>query len=466
MRTMKTLTSAAALMLLASLACPAFAAVDKPGDYAYAMPLTVSARNGVVQLRLPKEVYLNSRSAQLYDVRVFDAAGKVLPHAFMQAAPRVQARIEQIPVKLFPVPEAASGAGFQNDVEIRTSADGAVTSVTTRHGASGQTRQESGAALVLDLGKRTGADDRPVNALIFMLPDGADNYQAEVQLEVSDDLQHWETAGFAHLSRLRNANLDVLQNNRMEFSARRFRYARLSWRHGRPVQFTGILAEAPESTEVLPALDNVTLQPHEGLIPGELVYEAGIAIPVRRMRLDFSEPNIVMPVLIGSHVKRKGDGTIAFAPRRQATFFKINQDGQQRTSGELALDDQHAQAWVVRPLEQAGARPQMTISWAPESVVFLASGSPPYTLHVGRPNAAPGHRDLAQVAPGFAPVELQSLEQAVPGKLTQTRAIQAGEEGQGAARLRIIALWSVLLLGVAVLAFMAWRLLRQMKEPE
>jgi hypothetical protein len=33
------------------------------------------ARQGVLQVRLPKEVYLHSRSAMLDDVRVFDASG-------------------------------------------------------------------------------------------------------------------------------------------------------------------------------------------------------------------------------------------------------------------------------------------------------------------------------------------------------------------------------------------------------
>ncbi|UUZ46741.1 DUF3999 domain-containing protein [Massilia sp. B-10] len=108
----------------------------------------------------------------------------------------MQARIAQFPVKMFPVPVTGNGADIQNDVEIRTSTDGSVTSVTTRHSASGQLRQEAGGTLVLDLGKSTGTPNRQVNALVFALPDGVDNYQAQVQLEVSDDLQQWETAGF------------------------------------------------------------------------------------------------------------------------------------------------------------------------------------------------------------------------------------------------------------------------------
>jgi hypothetical protein len=461
---MRSTTSLALTALLACGACHAAALQDTPRHYTHAMELTVSARNAVVQLRLPKEVYLHSRSASLNDLRVFDAAGKMLPFALMQPAPKVQARIEQIPVKMFPVATGERGTEVQNDVDIRTSADGTVTSVTTRRTPYGAAARDAGAVLVLDLSRPAGTHSRPVNALIFMLPDGVDNYQAQVQLEVSDDLQRWETAGFAHLSRLRNSKLDTLQNNRMEFEARSFRYARLTWRQGRPVPFSGILAESPESTEVPPALDSVTLLPHDGLIAGELVYDAGIAIPVRRMNLEFAEQNIVMPVLIGSHVKRPADSTLAFAPRRQATFFKINQDGQERKSGELALDDLHAQAWVLRPVEQSSARPHMTLSWAPEALVFMASGAPPYTLHFGRAGATPGQRDFSQVAPGFTARELQALEQAAPGKLTHNSAAPAAQDDSAPARLRIIALWSVLLLGVAVLAFMAWRLLRQMKD--
>lgn len=448
--------------------CANAQASDTPADYSYAMPLTVSAKNAVVQLRLPKEVYLHARSAALDDVRIFDASGKALPYALVQPVVQTQASRREIPVKLFPVGISAGDTrDVRNDVEIRTSPDGAVISITTRHRSPEQPAQSSTGALVLDVGRT----DAAIGALVFTLPEGVDNYEGQVQLEVSDDLRRWDTVGYASLSWLQNRERDTLRNNRMEFDARAFRYARLSWRQGKPVQFASIVAEVPETMAVPQALDSVTVKPRAGLFADDLVYDAAIAIPVRRMQLVFAEQNIVLPAQVGTYIEPlnlKGTKASApsFVPRLQATFFKISQNGQPRSSGELDLPDLHAQAWVLRPLEATSARPEMKLSWAPMAMVFMASGAAPYTLHVGRDGAKPGQREVAQVAPGFTPAELQALEQAVPGALNQSSAVPAQTDGHESARLRIFALWGALLLGVGVLGYMAWRLLSQMKEAD
>jgi len=459
---MRNLPALTALVL--AFTCATAQAGDTPADYSHALPLTVSAKNAVVQLRLPKDVYLHARSATLDDLRIFDASGKALPYALVQPAAQTQASRRQLPVKLFPVGISAGDTrDVRNDVDIRTSADGAVTSITTRHTSAGQ--QPAAGALVLDVGK----SDAAIDALVFTLPEGVDNYEGQVQLEVSDDLRRWDTVGYASLSWLQNREHDTLRNNRMEFEARAFRYARLSWRQGKPLQFASIVAEVPQAVATPPILDSVTLKPRAGLFPNDLVYDAAVAIPVRRMNLVFSEQNIVLPALVGTYIEPpnlKGAKATppSFVPRLQATFSKISQNGQQRNSGELDLPDLHAQAWVLRPQEASSAQPEMKLSWAPTAMVFMASGAAPYTLHFGRTGAKPGQRDVSQVAPGFSAAELQALEQAVPGTLTHNSVTAAPDE-HGPARLRIFALWAVLVLGVGVLGFMAWRLLTQMKDP-
>ncbi len=72
-------------LLLAVL--PGTALADAPADFSHAMPLAVSGKNAVVQLRLPPAAYLHARSAQLDDLRVFDASGKALPFALLATAP-------------------------------------------------------------------------------------------------------------------------------------------------------------------------------------------------------------------------------------------------------------------------------------------------------------------------------------------------------------------------------------------
>ncbi len=472
-------TRRAALVLgcWATLATAQQPVSDTAADYSHAIPVTVSGKNAVVQLRVPQAVYLNARSAALHDLRVFDASGKALPFALMQPASQSQASRRELPVTVFPVTNALSQSAVKNDFEIKTSADGAVTSITTRHGAQPKAGADGARldALVFDMGKADGA--RPAfDALAFTLPEGMSNYHAQVELEVSDDLRGWETLGNASLSWLANNERQTLVSNRMEFAPRAFRYARLTWREGTPVQFARIVAESPTQTDLPPALESIVIEPVAGKFAGDVVYNAAPAIPVRRLNVQFSErQNVVLPALLGDYVELpavKGTSTTRwdFRPRLQATFFQITQDGRQRKSGDVILDEVHESRWVLRPRAATSDQPALRLSWIPATLVFMASGPGPYSISFGRADAKPAQLDVAQVAPGFSAAELQSVEQAVAGQLkaggVRPAATSDAEAASGAARTRMLMLWGVLLLGVGVLAFMAWRLIGQMKNGE
>ena len=460
---------------------------DAPGDYSHAIALTVSGKNAVVQLRLPQAVYLHARSADLRDLRVFDAAGKVVPFAVTQGAAQTQATRRELPVSIFPVTNAITWAGqavleggaasqsstIKNDFEIRTSADGSVTSITTRHGrapVAGENSDRLG-ALVLDLGKGTPA----IDALAFTLPEGRTSYHAQVELEVSDDLRTWESLGFSNLSWLVNGEGQSLTSNRMEFAPRAFRYARLSWHDGMPLLFAKIVAEAPSLTEVPAAMESMTVAPAPGKFKDDIFYATPLAIPVRRVNLQFGDRSVVLPGELGHYVELPAaKGMTAtrweFRPRLEATFFQLSQGGVQRKSGDIIVDDVHEWNWVARSSGLVLAQPSLRLSWTPQTLVFMAASAGPYSLSFGRSGVQPAQLGIAQVAPGFTAAELQAVERAVPGQLqvvsVQPQDDSAAQAAGKAARKRMLMLWGVLLLGVGVLGVMAWKLIGQMKKGE
>ena len=70
---------------------------DRPADYAYSIPVQMNGQQGIVALRLPEAVYLNARSANLDDLRVFDANGAAKPFSLdgppaIDAAPQRKQR--------------------------------------------------------------------------------------------------------------------------------------------------------------------------------------------------------------------------------------------------------------------------------------------------------------------------------------------------------------------------------------
>ncbi|MRX08067.1 DUF3999 family protein [Pseudoduganella sp. FT25W] len=445
----------------------AASASDTPQDYTHVLPLTTSAKQGVLQLRLPKDVYLHARSPMLDDLRVFDASGTPQPFALRTPSFATRVSHSDRSLTIFPLMSTA-GAASKMDLDVSTSTDGRLLSVKLKPEAGASTAQPQLAALVLDLGK--DAATKPIDALRFTLPAGVQEYSAQVWLETSNDMKRWDTVGAAELNWLVNKDAQTLANDRLAFDARSFHYARLSWRSGTPVQFAGIIAEQPTETSTAPAGEQLVIPAATGKQPQDLVYATPPAIAPATAGLQFSETNVVLAGTLGVYrelpARQVGQGaTWRFDPLVSSTFYRIMQDDQTRSSGDLDVPPVHATQWVLRTNAAATVKPALRLNWPPATLVFLASGNGPYTLAVGRERAVPAVRELSQVAPGFSDSELQKLEQVSAGAATQQQGSGAQDasaalEAATAAQRRLIALWGVLLLGVAVLGFMVWRLVR------
>lgn len=439
---------------------------DAPQNYTHVLPLTAGAKQGVLQLRLPKDVYLHARSPMLDDLRVFDAGGVAQPFALHTPGLETHTSHRDLRMTIFPL-MASDERAAQLDLDVKTATDGRLLSVKVRPDAGGQAGNGKPrlSALVLDLGKEA----ETVNALRFTLPPGQKEYSAQIWLETSSDMKRWDTVGAAELNWLVNQNAEMLANDRLDFDARPFRYARLSWRSGTPLQFAAITAEQPVRTDAAPPGEQLLLQPTAGRQPQDLVYATPPAIAPLKAGLRFSEANVVLAGVLGVYrelpARQVGQGpTWRFDPVVSSTFYRITQNDQVRGSGDLLMPGIHAKQWVLRTGAPTATRPALRLTWQPATLVFLANGNGPYTLAVGREHATPVVQGIEQVAPGFSAAELKKLESATAGPAKQQQSGAATDAGASdaatSANRRLIVLWGVLLLGVAVLGFMVWRLLR------
>ena len=441
------------------------APADTAAQYSHALTLLVSGKQAVVQLRLPRDVYLHARSADMADLRVFDSAGAQQPFALTgTASPRQHSA--DLPCKIFPIHAVAHAPGTIDDLQVRLSRDGAVVSVSpkpdTAHGDA-----EVLAGLVLDLGEMpSGAD---VSSLTLAPPPGMRNYSATLVVEASDDLQDWQPLAETTVSWLVNGRGESVSSNRIGFPARRFRYARLRWAGGSPAEFAAITAQVSQAQDVPQHWDEVILPAQRARTGHDLVYAAPVAIPAERVGVVLRERNVVLPVAIGRYVERQATvagqtGTVDFLPLASATFYHLNQDGTTRSAGDVVLPATHLAQWVVRSKSDVASPPDLRLRWRPATLVFVAGGAPPYVLAFGRTGAKPGQRPLAQVAPGFDAEDLSRVETARTGQLVVQHAAADADAQATTGQRGILWLWALLLCGVGFLAWMAWRLVTQLKQ--
>ncbi|WP_028101603.1 DUF3999 family protein [Pseudoduganella violaceinigra] len=453
-----------ALLFAAAASVAAAAPGDTPRDYTHVIPLALSGKSSVVQLQLPRDAYLNARSASLHDVRIFDANGAAQPFALRAQENTASTTHRALPVRIFPLMAERADMPMAG-LEVSTATDGRVLSVRLPAGQGEHARARL-AGLVLDLRQEGAAEPAQIDALQFTLPQGRSTYTSQVLLEASDDLKNWEAVGAAELSWLANASDEKLASDKLEFPARPMRYARLSWRSGEPLQFAGISAQARVRGKDTVVTDSLLLQAQPGRDPRDLQYTRPAGITPLRAGLQIDSGNLVLPVTLGSYRTQQRSAQVQFEPAVRTTFFRLEHDGKPRESSDIAVPAWIGERWVLRFDQPPAVKPALRITWEPATLVFVAGGTPPYTLAVGRDQAAPAARDIAEVAPGFSQDELRKLERATAGPAqaqveAMADAARRASADSGAARNRLIILWGVLVLGVAVVAGMVWRLLRQ-----
>lgn len=449
---------------LASAPATAAAPADTADLYSHVLPVTFAGSGGLVQLRLPKDVYLQARSPTLDDLRLFDGHGRSVPFALTMPLAQRGASPRTTPARVFALHGDAETSA--STLAIRTTPDGKLLAVESHAGTKMPAQALAGLLIDLDL---AAPEQETVTALVVTPPPGAANYSARVALETSADLQTWRPVAEAQLDWLSNAGRDTLSNNRIALDGPAMRYMRLRWREGQPRLFGAIAVERTVAAASAYAPDTLLVAAQTGAFPGDLAYPVGRAVPVRTVGLLLAETGMVIPSAIGHYVEapvvRAGASKWQFVPLLRTTFYRIAQDGSVRTPPDLILAPLSVDRLVVRPLTPVAVQPALRIGWLPATLIFAAREPGPYTLAVGRDKAPGAQAPLAEVAPGYRDAELLAIAPAVAGPVVVQHAAaqdpSAAERAGWSAWARQAALWGALLLGALVLAVLCWRLLKQ-----
>ncbi|MGF6569294.1 hypothetical protein ABH945_001370 [Paraburkholderia sp. GAS333] len=434
------------------LALPAVAA-DSFAQRDFAKHFTLQLDDAAASsysMTLPAIVYAASQRSDLGDIRIFNSTGDTVPYSL--DAPRAVARTPSRTrsVGWFPLaPAPAGSSGMPAGVAI--AADGSL-----RATAAPPPRAQHELDLI-DLGRVSRTTQ--VDALVVHLRD--DNFQGRVTVEVSDDLRHWQPAGDAQLLKV-NYNGSTLSQDRIELSGAHARYLRLHWLDGAPyvdsmdmeIQPVGAGSAQTAGTQ---REWKEGIVAHTSLKPGEYFFATGGSYPVDRLRLTLPQPNTVVSAIIYSR-------TGLDKPWREvssATLFRLHNGTVEQSNAPLELKTDTDRQWrVVVDTRNGGlGSGALTVSagWRPAALTFVAQGSPPYTLAVGRVEALP-----AVVSRSTLPVSASS----VPGvaRLNDETSVAHPASAQLIASApdasRGYLLWAALLLAVGSLGAIGWRIAR------
>lgn len=432
-----------------------------PEQFTWQQAIEVDGREAIYRFELPRSVHSDTRRDQ-GDLRIFNAAGEVVPHALLEYTPPAERSLQTTALNHFPVYRSATTAtGVTIDVRQRT--DGSLISARVDTGRT--PRAGPGlAGYLLD----ASAIKRPVVALIAEWQEQAQGTVIPVQVEASDDLQNWRSVS-------RNAQLvdlsyggQRLRRNRIELDGTAARYWRLTWPADREaIALSSIAAETSTQVErPRPLRWDPATALRSGEKAGEFLFESG-GLTVESLRLALPQANTVTPIRIFHRDKdrdpwREAANTIA---------YRLERNGGEIVAPPIAICCSNDRLWMIAFDQRGGGigagMPQVELGWVPRQLLFVARGTAPFRLAYGNRNAMPTNFSAATLVPGYRPEDFPKLPEARLGTATRAAATATTEAFPGpadAANWRSIGLWGILVLGVLGLGGMTWHLLREMNR--
>lgn len=441
--------------LLLSMASSAFAAAPTLGDYAQGIRVDALTDRPLLEAVLPDDLYRSVTRADLGDVRVFNADGFAVPHAFCEAPRATEATVTQESLPVFEVQGATRG-GRGTHVEVQTAAGTAVRMREAESQAAGPTETR---AHVIDA-RSVGAVLRSIQ-FDWESPDGAS--EARVRIEASEDLDRWETVvGASTLLKVSQGDQE-LRRQTVPLPPREYEYLRVArLDRGPPLVIASVIAERVEEPQPIGPLwfAATALDSPEN---GALLFDSSRLAPVTHARLALAQANTSLRVSI----ENRSDEKAQWRQQWSGEVYSIVTNGERRVSPPAEFAATTDKFWRVAPAK-AGAtfdpRPMLELGYRPAHLRFLAQGAGPFTLAFGSRRAEPAVAQ--QCSSLLADVKTPDLEQMIgeasfgpPRSLGGATALKPLPKKTP---LRLFVLWGVLIVGVGLLVAMALSLLKRL----
>jgi Protein of unknown function (DUF3999) len=450
------LSLALGLLLVAGTA---FAQENARDRFAYAAKIDAPGEEVAYQVTLPLHVYQNTVSPAFDDLRIVNAAGEVLPYALATTASvKAADSTGPEPVSFYPLRgDAALGAGA---LKLSIRSDG--TTVDIQGSQSGTTAKHL-LGYLLDVRKI----NRPFDELVLHWPEDADDFSLTLNVEMSDNLLNWTSAGTAAIANLHYIGQTFLQP-RLSLGGVSAHYLRLTWRADEtPVELTAV--------EVIP-LAGVTMAARllvqsralaVANAPAEFRFELPGRLPVDRVNIQLPEANSAALAEIQSRSSEK----VSWHSVASINLYRLRTRSASEVvnpAAAVAMTSDRYWRVVLTPAPAASVTSlSVDTSWLPMTVQFLARGAKPYELLYGNVDAKSAATPLQALLAGLQTSDagLSQARLATPLAAGGPVRLQPAPPAPVPLPWKTWVLWATLVAGAILIGTLAFRMLREPDAP-
>jgi hypothetical protein len=432
-------------------------AAEGPHDYAYGIAIHADATEALQEFEVPAAVYRGVTRNDLGDVRVFNGQGEVVPHALR---PRMALRVENnasVDLPVFPFYGQVGDKTDDAKIRVEKRRDGTIVSIQSRTKSNAPDQRLRGYLVDVSTLKQ------PVKALMLDWRSSPEGFVGKVSIAGSDDFAAWTTLiDQAALVRLTFGG-QQLNQNRVELPRTKYRYLRVTWPdHQVPLESLKLVAELADNQVAVRRVWQSVTGSTVSTKTGEYVYDLGGVFPFDRLHLELPQINTLAPLQILARQKSSDE----WRPKTNAVVYRLRRGDAEVTSSEITMSGDGERYLLLRAEQKGGGIgtgvPLLQIGWIPQKLVFAARGVGPFQLVYGNSAAKATAYPIESLIPGYkTDGEFQVKQAALGDPVTLA----------GATRLREPidykkwTVWIVLVLGVAALGWMAYRLSHQISPP-
>ena len=427
-----------AACLLMAAAPPAPDAAQE--SFALRIPIVVHDGRPVQRVSVPAAAMAAARSRDLADLRVFDSMGKPMPVARIAARAR-PARRDTLPA--LPILGTANALDITG-VSLRLDGDDRARVVNVTGKPMGARDTGTVLGVLFDARRIRGRAQS-----LILHADLPVSQPITFDVEASADLKNWRELGEQVLYRAANRS-DTLAIA-LTRTALRGEFVRVTWRADTRLIAPVTIVSGTLVTQPGTGPDRVSLnaQLPAAIDARTFAFAMPVAAPILGIGVVPTGSDILVPMTVYGRNAREQPWT--FLGRGIAARDRIvGLDGGYHRQLRLEADDNTA--GFTSP-------PDIRLRFASQHVAFLAAGTPPYVMAVGKADAVGAYLPLDSL---MAQAAGQS-----PGEATtrsQDRVLQLpGLTADGAAG-RQFTLWAMLLAATAALAVMVYGLWRRQPD--
>jgi hypothetical protein len=450
--------------------------------------IQLSGEGPYYRLALPLAIHGLTAHGDLRDVRVVNAAGHVVPRAWLRDE-AVESRVSAQDAPIFALPRRESAAEEAAVLTVRP--DG---SLAFKASAPPPASADA-AQWIIDASRVEGS---LLQARFALAPEARGVFA--FRLEASDDLRQWRRAGGEEqLVRLTQGG-QTIERLTVDLGHLRARFLRLTWTDARAAApLAGVGIDSIEEFEPVAPLEWLPALSPERCAADHCDYLLPRGVPVQSLRIDLSERNTLAQVGISGlrdeaqaaaqryvplnplyalrHRRQAASAAVANeVPLLDTVVYRLTQGDREARSPVIALDGRSYTRLRLRtrgPVSALGAAPpSIAVAGVPRTLVFLAQGEGPFSLRwdaaadaapMALSTLIPGYTAAKPLAAGQALVALPSGAATVGATVGATP--PPGADSAPPPRRRWW-LWGALGAGLLLLAGMAWSLFASLRKAQ